>query len=198
MTLPEDYYAMQPDPVPGHETPGMEVWGWTSPAELEWLRASAALMQSVVEIGALHGRSSTALLSGCPGPVYCVDPWDDPGRHSFPSFMRSCGHFRNLRPVMGLSPAVAEGIPDVDMVFLDGAHDEASVVADIGAWLPKTRVLLCGHDYVPGGSFPDVATVVDRIFGRHVEIIADTAIWAVNVPAWLNRTTRPARKAARR
>lgn len=181
MTVPEDYYAMQPDPVPGHETAGMGVWGWMSPAELEWLRATAATMDSVVEIGALHGRSSTALLEGCPGPVYCVDPWNDPGGYCLPSFMSSCGHYPNLRPVPGYSPAVAAVIPDVDMVFLDGAHDEASVVADIEAWLPKTRRLLCGHDYIENGGFPDVFPVVNRYFGDRVQVAPDTAIWVVDL-----------------
>jgi precorrin-6B methylase 2 len=140
-------------------------------------------MDSVVEIGALHGRSTLALLTGCKGPVYAVDPWDDEGEFCYPSFMASCGHMPNLRPVKGYSPQVAADLPDVDMVFLDGAHDEASVVADIEAWLPKCRRLLCGHDYVEDGGFPDVFPVVNRYFGDRVTVAKNTAIWAVNVQA---------------
>lgn len=173
---------MGPDPIPGHPTPGMHIWGWMSPAELEWLGATAATMNDVVEIGCLHGRSAFALLTACPGPVWCVDPWDDVADHSYPSFMRSCGHFPNLHAVRGWSPAVAEHIPDVDMVFIDGNHDRASITADIEGWLPKTRKVICGHDYCnENGGFPDVAAVVDEMFGDRVIVPPDTSIWVVEL-----------------
>lgn len=174
---------MQPDPVPGDRTPGMGIWGWMSPTELRWLRATAATMDSVVEVGSLHGRSTTALLDGCHGPVYAIDPWDDPAGHGYPSFMGSCGHYSNLRPVVGRSPdVIAEcDLPDVDMVFIDGDHSEAGVAADIDGWLPKCRRIICGHDYIHGGGYPDVAVVVDRTFGDRVEVVPDTAIWFVRL-----------------
>lgn len=176
---------MQPEPVPGHPTPGMNVWGWMSPEELTWLGDTAAQMSSVAEIGALHGRSSFALLTACPGPVYCIDPWNDDGGHCLPSFMRSCGHFPNLVAVQGYSPAAASAVPDIDMVFIDGAHDAASVRADIDAWLPKTRKLICGHDYmpseVPDPAYPDVRTVVDETFGARMRLAPGTSIWTVDV-----------------
>lgn len=168
-----------PEPVKGHPTPGMQVWGWMRPAELEWLYATASEMESCAEVGVLHGRSATALLAGCPGPVWCIDPWDDPDDKCLPSFMRSCGHFRNLRVVRGFSPAAALEVDDVDMTFLDGAHDRASVEADIDAWLPKTRRLICGHDYDHVDGYPDVGAVVDERFGKRVTVAPDTSIWAV-------------------
>lgn len=172
---------MGPDPVPGHPQAGMQIWGWMSPDELAWLQQQASGMNSVVEVGSLHGRSAFALLTGCPGSVYCIDPWDDAADQSYGSFMGSCGHFANLVAIRGFSPAVAADIPDIDMVFIDGMHDEASVVADIEGWLPKTRKLICGHDYVPGGGFPDVAVVVDRVFGQRVKVADNTAIWYVEL-----------------
>lgn len=178
---------MQPDPVPDHPSPGMHIWGWMAPAELDWLHDTAATMGSVAEVGSLHGRSSFALLSGCPGPVYCIDPWDDPADESFASFMSSCGHFDNLHPVRGYSPAAVDQVPDVDMVFIDGAHDYAQVKADIEAWLPKTLKLICGHDYSHEG-FGGVRQAVDEIFGDQVRpaIPRDrnykrTSIWKVAI-----------------
>lgn len=171
---------MKPDAVLNHPTPGMHLWGWMSPAELEWLGAQAATMDSVAEIGVLHGRSAFALLTSCPGPVYCVDPWDDAGGKCLPGFKRSCRHFENLRIVQGYSPAAAVEVPDVDMVFIDGDHEYESVVADIEAWLPKTRKLICGHDYQPdGGAFPGVARAVHELFEDRFTAAAETAIWAV-------------------
>jgi hypothetical protein len=79
------------------------------------------------------------------------------------------------------SPAAAEQVPDVDMVFLDGDHRYKAVVADIEAWLPKTRKLLCGHDY-GHPRYPGVARAVDEIFGDRVVPAGPgelAAIWTV-------------------
>lgn len=159
----------------------MHVWGWMRPAELEWLGEQAATMGSVAEIGVLHGRSAFALLTACPGPVYCIDPWDDDADKCLPSFMRSCGHFPNLHVVRGLSPAAAEQVPDVDMCFIDGAHDLASVRADLDAWIPKTGKLICGHDYDHDDGYPDVRAAVDERFGDLVTQAEGTSIWAVRL-----------------
>jgi hypothetical protein len=69
------------------------------------------------------------------------------------------------------------------MTFIDGAHDLASVERDIVAWLPKTRRLLCGHDYYLGAdaSFPGVAEAVNLFFDGRVINPPDTAIWAVEL-----------------
>lgn len=176
---------MKPDAVPGHPVPGMGIWGWMSPEELVWLGARAAEMGSVAEIGCLHGRSAFALLTCCPGPVYCVDPWNDEAEASYPSFMGACGHFPNVRPIRGFSPAAAALVPDVDMTFIDGAHSFAAVLADLAAWLPKTRRLLCGHDYqnVDGG-YPGVADAVHSVFGPDRLVVPDgTSIWTVDLTA---------------
>jgi len=175
---------MQPDPVHGHPTAGMHIWGWMSPDELEWLRATAAEMDSVVEVGCLHGRSAFALLTGCRGPVYCVDPWNDEHDKSYGSFMGNCGHFPNLVALQGYSPGVAAYVPgNVDMVFVDGAHDYDSVVADILGWVPKTEKLICGHDYYdgPDANFPGVKDAVDELFGDEVAIAPNTSIWTVRL-----------------
>lgn len=178
-----------PDPVAGHPTPGMHIWGWMSPTELEWLHGTARTMASIAEIGCLHGRSAYALLSGCAGPVYCIDPWDDGADMSYASFLSACGRFPNLRAVRGLSPPAAADVPDVDMVFIDGAHDYDSVIADIRAWLPKTRRLICGHDYNHPG-YPGVKTAVDEVFGNRVHPAIGSgwsdgtrSIWAVDLAA---------------
>ena len=173
-----------PGPVPGNPAPGMHLPGWVHPDELTWLRATAATMGSVTEIGSMYGRSAFALLGGCPGPVYCVDPWDDPGRYR--SFLDNCGHFPNLRAIRGRSPHAADQVPDVDMVFIDGNHEHTAVLADIQAWLPKTRKLICGHDYNHAG-YPGIRVVVDAIFGDRVrpatgdDWTRSISIWAVDL-----------------
>lgn len=181
---------MGPDPVPGHPTPGMHIWGWMSPPELKWLGAQAATMDSVAEIGSLHGRSAFALLTACPGPVYCVDPWDDVHDQSYASFMGSCGHFPNLVAIRGTSPLDPAATPEVDMTFIDGAHAYEAVLADIAAWLPKTRRLICGHDYQNAdGGYPGVQQAVAKVFGDRAQAAPETSIWWIDVAA--DRTIQP-------
>jgi len=173
-----------PEPVEGHPTPGTHIWGWMRVPELEWLGEQARRMRSIVEIGSLHGRSSFALLGACEGPVYCIDPWDDERNLSYGSFLGNCGHFPNLRAVRGRSPEAADQVPGaVEMTFIDGDHSRAGITADIEEWLPRTRKLICGHDYVPGpdASYPDVKAVVDEVFGERVSVAPETAIWAVEL-----------------
>jgi len=116
-----------------------------------------------------------------------VDAWDLLPATPTPlkEFMANCGEFPNLRVVRGFSPAVAADVPNVDMVFLDGDHEYESVKADILAWNPKARKMLCGHDYgVPPGmevlrDFPGVKQAVDEVFGDQVSIVDGTCIWAI-------------------
>lgn len=162
----------------------MHIWGWMSPAELSWLGARAAEMESVVEIGSLHGRSAFALLTACRGTVYCVDTWSDEYDKSFPSFMSSCGHFTNLVPVRAFSPKPAvDLVPGmVDMVFIDGSHAYESVLADIAGWLPKTRKLICGHDFQNADAgFPGVAQAVNEVFGGRAVCAPETSIWVIDL-----------------
>lgn len=185
---------MGPEPIdlddPDYE-PGAHIWGWMTPVELRWLHETAAMMGSVIEIGVLRGRSGYALASGCAGPVYLVDPWDDEGNHAYPAIAADLADFANVHLVKGYSPAVAAELPDVDMTFIDGAHDEAQVRADIAAFLPKTRRLICGHDYSPltadqGAGYPDVRKVVDEIFGDRAHSAdgdgySTLSIWTVDL-----------------
>lgn len=168
--------SMMPEPVPGHPVPGMHLWGWMTPDELHWIGDQASRMRTVVEVGSLHGRSSYALVSNCPGEVYCIDPWPD---GAWESWERSIGNvFPNVHGIRGHSPESGVAVPDpVDMVFLDGAHDYTSVVNDIEYWAPRTEVLLCGHDYLHAG-YPDVAIVVDKLLGERAQLVPGTSIWA--------------------
>lgn len=181
---------MKPDPDPTDPAPGMHIWGWMSPAELYWLRDTATVMDSVAEIGCLHGRSAYALLEGCPGRVFCIDPWDDEHRKSMPSFLSHCGHFPNLTPMPMTSITAARNwpvgdIPQVDMTFIDGSHTYESVMVDIALWLPLTKKCLCGHDYIEGEEkgFPGVYEAVREVFGDRARVAKDrtgpTSIWYV-------------------
>lgn len=179
MGTEQRWEVVGPEPVDGHPTPGTHIWGWMTVPELEWLHSTAKRMGSIVEIGSLRGRSAYALATGCEGPVYCIDPFDDKHRQCLPAFMENVGYLDNVHVIQGRSPQAAARVPGmVDMVFIDGAHDHASVIADIDAWLGRARRLICGHDYTNLG-FPGVRAAVDEVFGDRVVVPDDTSIWTV-------------------
>jgi hypothetical protein len=180
-----DTMIVPPAPDPDSNVPGMSLWGWMGESELRWLRQQAESMTSIVEVGSLLGRSSMALLTGCKGPVYCIDPWDDPHGHGWPTFNTNVGHFPNLVAIRGFSPGIGWQIPgDIDMVFVDGDHSPESCMADLEYWFPRTKKLICGHDYTHP-SFPGVKQSVDKFFSLErmlVSVAPDTSIWNVRLP----------------
>src|SRR5574343_87242 len=163
-----------------------DITGMMLPDELKWLYRSAQKMRSVVEIGSWQGRSTHALLSGCPGPVYAIDHWDPdyigiPGlsceiiERNLHAFLRNTRMFKNLK-IMRMSSLDAGQLfvpVSVDMVFIDGDHAYGSVMQDIKAWLPKTAKRICGHDYEMT-HHPGVVQAVNEIFGR---VRTEHTIW---------------------
>lgn len=142
--------------------------GFMTNDELLWLYKTAKEMDSVVELGSWKGRSAHALLAACSGPVYCVDhflgtPNERESCHKdaktmdiFALFQKNVGNEVNLNIHRGDTVGAAQVLPDVDMVFVDADHTYEAVKADILAWLPKCKKLLCGHDY-DQASIPKIA-----------------------------------------
>jgi 16S rRNA C1402 (ribose-2'-O) methylase RsmI len=69
---------------------------------------------------------------------------------------------------------------ELDMVFIDASHRYEDVLADIRAWLPKTRRLFAGHDY--SRDWPGVVRAVHQIFGTAIQRAAQS-IWYFEVNA---------------
>jgi hypothetical protein len=161
--------------------------GWMTVRELNWLYEEAKKVSTIAEVGSWKGRSTHALLSGCPGTVYAVDTWEGSeserqGPHKeaterdvFEDFMRNCGKFSNLVPIRAKSLDAAKELKNVDMVFIDASHDGKDVLADISAWEPKAEVLVCGHDYT---GWPGVQWAVNECFGVN-KIETYDSIWFV-------------------
>lgn len=143
-----------------------------------------------VEVGAFHGKSTAFMaveIANAHKPIefYVVDTWRDPEeetlhqldavRHrSFDLFLRHMaeGDVSDVvRPLRIDSVQAARIFDDgsLDFVFVDAAHDEVSVAADISAWWPKVKLggLLAGHDYASWA--PGVIAAVDRAFGGSFE-----------------------------
>lgn len=148
--------------------------GWMDIDELEWLRNTASNMGTVVEIGAWKGRSTVAILGGCTGIVFSVDPWRGYDG-SYGEYIHNTAPYTHLVIVKMPSLSAVQifnGDP-VDMVFIDGDHSYESIRDDIKAWLPKTSKLICGHDYGDPLA-PGVKQAVDEKFG---EVATVKSIW---------------------
>jgi hypothetical protein len=155
-----------------------------APIELEWLFGIAAQIGSIVELGSFLGRSTFVLCSACQGKVYAVDPFNDPEaggiEKHFGLFMSNVGHFQNLVPVYTTSIEAASrtDIPDmVDMVLVDADHEEVAVKKDLEFWTPRTRKLICGHDYGDPRLF-GVRKAVNDFFGESNIILGPRSMWA--------------------
>ncbi|MES2341725.1 MAG: class I SAM-dependent methyltransferase [Pseudomonadota bacterium] len=126
-------------------------------------RALAALFAASgyargAEIGVGDGVHARALLDAIPGLfLYCVDPWDDGGGNrrgesSYQATLAALEPYRGQVDIVRMTSAEALAewtAGPLDFVFIDGAHDYASVARDIAGWAPKVRPggIVSGHDY---------------------------------------------------
>jgi len=154
-----------------------DIPGFMSLKELKWLYRVALKMDSIVEIGTYEGRSTFSLLSGCKGLVYSVDFYDKKfaSNKILMHMIGNIGHFKNFRFLKMSSEEAVNCFADasVDMVFIDADHVYDSVKSDIERWMPKTKKLICGHDY-GDPDWTGVKIAVDEKFKR-VKVV-DT-IW---------------------
>jgi hypothetical protein len=143
---------------------------------------NALNLKKAVEIGTHHAVFADQFMSRFRGTIELVDPWADPPETD-PTFYPALGKIPRTRDedmeiartVMGkygdrasfhreTSEQAAARTPDlgIDFVYIDGAHDYASVRQDLHLWYPKVAWggIIAGHDYYD--LFPDVRRAVDE------------------------------------
>lgn len=150
---------------------------WTKDTELTWLRKKAAEMDFILEVGAWKGRSTKALLEGCKKLVYTVDHFKGSPKEAlhtnilknepplFEQFAHNLTDYNDLAVLKMTSKNASTLFPNksLDMVFIDGGHTYEEVRQDILLWLPKTKKLICGHDYTP--AWINVMKAVNDVLG---------------------------------
>jgi hypothetical protein len=178
------YFLMRRDHVTTNEYQGNKIPGWMDTVELEWLYQRSKEMESIYEIGCWLGRSTHALCSGCRGMVHAVDTFEGSSGEDYheimsggiiDNFKENLSEFKNVDVVCSDSLTAASKAMDVDMVFIDAAHDYNSVRNDIIAWYPKAKKLICGHDYA--NQWVGVRAAVDELFGNKIKKVG--SIWYI-------------------
>jgi len=151
-----------------------------------------------VEVGSWLGKS-TAFLgvevvnSGKAIYIECVDMWEGtPGNVEHERVKTEVGNLyaaflRNIEPIPGrprimrmtsLEAAALHPNELLNFVFIDAAHDEADVAADIAAWLPKVRLggYIGGHDF--SRHWPGVVKAVQTALeGKQYEVIGNSWLY---------------------
>ncbi len=170
----------------GHVTPNKDLEALTAMAKntgkLVTHNEQAERPLRMLEVGSWVGESAIALLGGAPKDsiIYCVDHWKGSPTdwtchianevNVWDWFFKNVGDLigTSIFPIKGDSLQAAADLGDaqeLDLIFLDGDHDEAAVRADIDAWLRHLSPtgVLCGHDYC--GEFPGVVNALEQFLG---------------------------------
>jgi hypothetical protein len=156
-----------------------------------------------LEVGVFLGASLATMGELRPDiTLIAVDPWLTPASRGYAGpgilapdveregggdlFLAFLGLMRKHAPdtlrrtciIRGTAETVSLHVP-VDLLFIDGAHDEASVRADLHAFAPLVRYgsgIIAGHDYAP--DWPGVVTAVDDYFGHRPNTMR--SVWWVD------------------
>lgn len=140
--------------------------------ELPNLLIDCGLTGVGVEVGTYRGDYAAHLLAYWPGTLHCVDPW-----RSQPDWVdllstnqsqqdanydatRECLAPYGDRAVIHRATSddavhVLAPLAPFDFVYIDARHDAPHPLDDITRWAPLIRPggLLCGHDYLPDGTY---------------------------------------------
>jgi predicted O-methyltransferase YrrM len=160
----------------------LQIKGWMSPDELNFLARTASEASITVEFGCFLGRSTRAIADNTPGIVYAVDPWnglyfkDD----NKPIDLFHINDYTQFKENLADHISVSKVIPmrlyswefpfkagSVDFVFIDGDHRFEYVVEDIklAERLVKPGGMIAGHDYTHQ-DWPGVKKAVDLAYNK--------------------------------
>jgi predicted O-methyltransferase YrrM len=152
-------------------------------------------VETIIEVGSWLGKSTMHMASCLPqhGKVYAVDHWmgsveHQPGMSAwspevfmlyeyFLSNVIQAGLAHKIIPIRMESLEAAKQLKvTADLIYIDAAHDTASVYADLVAWYPHVKKggIFCGDDW----TWPTVRKAVE-IFAkeRNLHINAAGNFW---------------------
>jgi len=119
--------------------------GWLSDEEGEALYELAKECTGrgvIVEIGSWKGKSTICLgrgsKAGAGVPIFAVDPHADYRHGEFKENVERAGIADIVTPLKGFSQDVVGGFDQpIELLFVDGSHEEEDVRKDFETWVPK-------------------------------------------------------------
>lgn len=157
--IPEPYRSINDLPFDDH--------GWFGNGEQLSACFNERPITTVIEIGSWLGSSTRFLATSVTkgGKVYAVDTWagspqeqqhlQDPRLpYLYQLFLSNIKHAQLTRivdPIRMTSFEASKALNiRADLIYLDGAHDTASVYQDIHAWYPHLNEggIICGDDWL--------------------------------------------------
>jgi predicted O-methyltransferase YrrM len=187
--------------APGWRFPA-DIAGWLGREEGEYL-AQLAAGKRVLEVGSYCGRSTVCMAQAAVS-LAAVDPFTgdrtEDVRDTLGEFTQNVIRYDVAEKVTTLRGVSADVLPrlrrdgaEFDLVFIDGAHDRASVELDLELSLPLLAEggVLAFHDYresegdYDGRWDPDVTAVVSELIASGAEVVgrAGTVIALAGVPS---------------
>jgi predicted O-methyltransferase YrrM len=131
-----------------------EIGGWLTPEQARLLYDRAARLAPgarIVEIGSHHGRSTIILAKAAPkAEIVAIDPYSKGDEHRealapedvrmsdlarFEANLGRAGVRARVRHVHDFSTDAVRGFEsEIDLLYIDGAHDLGTALADIRSW----------------------------------------------------------------
>jgi predicted O-methyltransferase YrrM len=152
-----------------------QVDGYLFPHEavfLHWLARAGRGDGAIVEIGSYRGRSALCLATGVNGRratrLAAVDPHVYGTESDLRENLEHFGLSQLVEAIVAPSVEAARAWTEpVRLVFVDGHHEQASVEADVDAWLPFLAPggFLVLHDSTDLSPFPGPAAVAKARLG---------------------------------
>ena len=138
---------------------------------------------TVVNIGAGFGTSAAAILEERPGAfIFSVDRL--PKLDEIVN-LSVCGlNFNRCVRLLGLSWDIGLYFPyEIELLFVDGSHEESSVRKDIATWLPKVTSsgFVLFHDYHHEKA-PGVTIAVDELMQDYEVVGTHRYLIAYSIP----------------
>src|SRR5512133_3477979 len=158
-----------------------DVPGWLSDEEGEALYELARACSGtgvIVEIGSWKGKSTICLgigsRAGSGVRIFAVDPHADYRHGEFKDNIERAGIADLVTPVKGLSQDVADEFQEpIELLFVDGSHEEELVREDFDKWVPKVidGGIVAFHDttWHEGARKVQANTARDRLHARRVQ-----------------------------
>jgi len=137
-------------------TKAFYIKGFLEPIEGELLYKYATDKDIAVEIGSFKGKSSVYIASAIKEKVYCIDTFEGSinekqtvEEDTYDCFLENTKWFDKIQVLKMTSLEASKKVQEeIDLLFIDGGHNEEDIKIDTENWIPKLKIngVLIMHD----------------------------------------------------